>query len=102
MHNMNRIPAWDGSAEKWTEYENEVLWSEQCLKPSERPQLVARLFKALTGPCKKAIQSESAKTFAGKDAEQYLEFLQQKVVTLTQETSSPGVDTHLESSSAFC
>ena len=78
MNNMNRIPALDGSAERWTEYDNEVLWSEQCLKclkPSERPQVVARLFQALTGPGKKAIQSESAKTFAGKDAEQYLEFL---------------------------
>ena len=40
---MHRITAWDGLAEKWTEYENEVLWSEQNLKPSERPQLVARL-----------------------------------------------------------
>ena len=76
---MNRIPAWDGSAEKWTEYENEVLSFEQSLKPSERPQLVARLFKVLSGPGKKAIQSESAKTFAGKDAEQYLEFLLQNV-----------------------
>ena len=42
---MNRIPARDGFAEKWTEYESEVLWFEQSLKPSERPQLVARLFK---------------------------------------------------------
>ena len=40
---MHRITAWEGLAEKWTEYENEVLWSEQNLKPSERPQLVARL-----------------------------------------------------------
>ena len=40
--NMNRTQASDGSAEKWTEYENEVLWFEQSLKPSERPQLVAR------------------------------------------------------------
>ena len=76
---MNRILAWDGSAEKWTENENDVLWFEQSLKQSERPQLVARLFKALSGPGKKAIQSESARTSAGKDAEQYLEFLQQKV-----------------------
>ena len=78
-NNMNRIPAWDGSVEKWTEYENEVLWFEQSLQPCERPQQVARLFKSLSGLCKIAIQSESAKTFAGKDAEQYLEFLQQKV-----------------------
>ena len=67
---MNRIPAWDGSAEKWAEYENEVLWFEQSLMPSERPQLVARWFKALSGPGNKAIQSESAMTSAGKDAEQ--------------------------------
>ena len=32
MNNMNRIPAWGGSAEMWTEYENEVLWFEQSLK----------------------------------------------------------------------
>ena len=62
MNNMNRIPAWDGSAEKWTEHDREVLWFEQNLKPSERPQLVARLFGALTGPGKKAVQSESVKT----------------------------------------
>ena len=63
MNNMNRIPAWDGSADKWTE--NEVLWFEQSLKPSERPQQVARLFEALSDAGKKAIQSERAKTFAG-------------------------------------
>ena len=72
---MNRTPAWDGPGEKWTEYEHEVLWFEQNLRPSERPQLVGRLFKALSGPGKKALQSESAKTFAGKDAEHHLEFL---------------------------
>ena len=76
---MNSIPAWDGSVEKWTEYETEVLWLEESLKPGERPQLVARLFKALSAPGKKAIQSESAKTFAGKDAEKYMQFLQRKV-----------------------
>ena len=32
----------------------------------------------LSGPGVKAIKSESVKTFAGKDAEQYLQFLQQK------------------------
>ena len=78
-NNMNRIPAWDGSAEMWTEYENEVLWFEESLKPSERPQLVARLFEALSRPDKKATQSESTKTFSGKYAEQYPEFLQKKV-----------------------
>ena len=36
MHNMNRIPAWDGSAEKRTEYENEVLLFEQRLKPQTK------------------------------------------------------------------
>ena len=41
-------------------------------KPSERPQLVARLFKALSGPDKKAIQTQGAKTFAGKDAVEQL------------------------------
>ena len=47
-----------------------ILWFEQSLKPSERPQLVAHLLKALSGPGEEAVQSESAKTFAGKDAEQ--------------------------------
>ena len=42
MNNMSRIPAWNGSAEKWTEYENMDLWFEQSLKPSERLQPVAR------------------------------------------------------------
>ena len=37
----------DGSAEKLTEYQSEVVWFEQSFKPSERTQLVARLFKAL-------------------------------------------------------
>ena len=45
MNNMNRIPVWDDSAEKWTEFENEVLclrkasnqvnvlsWLPACLK----------------------------------------------------------------------
>ena len=69
VNNMNRIPSWDGSAELWTKYETEVLWFEQSLKPSERPQLIACLSEAMSGPGKKAIQSESAKTFAGKDSE---------------------------------
>ena len=48
-NNLNRIPAWDRSAEKWIEYENEVLWFWQSFKPSERPQLVDRLFIELSG-----------------------------------------------------
>ena len=36
MNNVTRTLAWDGSAEKWTEYEYEVLWFEQSLKPSEQ------------------------------------------------------------------
>ena len=49
---MNRIPASDGSAD-------DVLWFEQSLKPSDRPQLVARLLKALSDPGKQAIQSKT-------------------------------------------
>ena len=55
------------------------MWFEQTLKPSERPQLVARLFKALSGLGRKAIQSESAETCASIDAEQHLEFVQPQV-----------------------
>ena len=62
-----------------TEYENEVLWFERSLGPSECPQSVARLFKALSGPGKRTVQSEREKRrlFAGKDAEQHLEFVKQ-------------------------
>ena len=91
---MSRIPAWDGSAEKWTEYENKVLWFEQSLKPSERPQLVARLFRALSVPGKKMIQSERAKKSAGKDVEQHLEFLQQKVGILSVPDLGNKLDDH--------
>ena len=90
----NRAPAWNSSAEKWTEHENEVLWFEHSVKPSERPQLEARLLKALSGPGKKSIQSESAKTFAGKDAEQYLELLQQSVGILPIPDLGNKLDDH--------
>ena len=62
-----------------TEYENEILWFEQTLKPTERPKLVARLFAALSGPAKEATQSQSTETFAVEDAEQDLKFLKKKV-----------------------
>ena len=56
---MNRIPAWDGSAEKWTEHENEVLCFEQSLKPSERPQLVllAKTLSSIWGFCNRRLES---------------------------------------------
>ena len=63
------------AAEKLTECENEILWFEQTLKPTERPKLVARLFEALSGPAKEATQSQSTETFAVEDAEQDLKFL---------------------------
>ena len=44
-------------AETWIEHENEVWWFEQRIKRSERPQLVGRMFEALCGPGKKAMQS---------------------------------------------
>ena len=66
VNNMNRILEFEG---KWIEieYESEVLWVEQRLKPSKRSQLVARMLKALIG-------QKSAKRFSGEDAARYLDF----------------------------
>ena len=61
MANVNRIHAWDGSAEIWTEHEGGVLWFEQSFHPSALPQLVVLFVEALTGPSGNAMQSERSK-----------------------------------------
>ena len=79
MAKHNRVPAWDGAPAAWQEYEYEVSWFETSLSTKERPQLVAKLYPFLSGPGKKAMQSEPATRFTGWSAEEYLSYLRIKV-----------------------
>ena len=78
----NEPPSWDGTESTWVEYCDEVRWYEESLKPSERPQLVARLVRQLTGAGKKAMKRVDATKFRGAEASVFLEYLRGRIGVL--------------------
>ena len=66
--NRTRVPAWDGRAEKWEEYKQEVeLWLSATPQTSDC-QLAAKLAMELEGPARKlALQGWTETAYAPEE-----------------------------------
>ena len=65
---FNIIPDWDGQPDTFDTFETSCQWYVMGLKPTERGQAAARVWRRLKGAPKQALQHLNPKDFQGEDS----------------------------------